>query len=252
MHRVSVIKLTSCSGCISEVVYAFTFNDILSNYSITYCTELTDVEDLGDVDIALVEGSVSNKHQEEVVKEVRKRAKFLIAIGTCAVMGGVQSLRAGSDLDIVKKSVYPEPQYIDVYEVPKPIADVVSIDYVLPGCPINGDALVSLLRKYALGGLPVAIYETVCADCKRKGFECAIISKGMPCLGPITSRGCGAICPSFSKGCSGCFGIKYFDLSKEKLDLFISRLVELGMGRDDVEALVKGFSYKVYSSIKSR
>jgi coenzyme F420-reducing hydrogenase gamma subunit len=109
MYKVSVIKLTSCSGCISEVVYAFTFNDILSNYGITYCTELTDVEDLGEVDIALVEGSVSSKHQEEVVKEVRKRAKFLIAIGTCAVMGGIQSLRAGSDLNIVKKSVYPVP-----------------------------------------------------------------------------------------------------------------------------------------------
>jgi coenzyme F420-reducing hydrogenase gamma subunit len=249
MYRVGVVKLTSCSGCISEVVYAFTFDDILKNYDIVYCTELTDVESLGEVNVALIEGSVSNKHQEEVVKSVREKAKFVVAIGTCAVMDGVQSMRAGADINEVKKTVYPHPEYIDVYEVPKPLTDVINVDFVFPGCPINGDALVQFLRKFALGGLPVAMYESVCAACKRKGLECVAVSKGIPCLGPITNGGCGALCPSFGRGCYGCYGLKLFDLSKDKLDAFMRRAIELGIGKEDIEGLFKGFGFKVYSSL---
>jgi|YelNatPaOPRAMG01_1025707.scaffolds.fasta_scaffold43213_2 coenzyme F420-reducing hydrogenase gamma subunit len=249
MYKVSLIKLTSCSGCISEVVYAFTYSDITNNYGIVYSTELTDSGEMGEVDIALIEGSVSDEQQEKLVKSVRAKAKFVAAIGTCAIMGGIQSMRADSDIDIVKGAVYPEPQYVDVYGVPKPITDVINVDFALPGCPINGDALVQLLRKYALGGLPVVIHEVVCATCKRKGLECVTVSKGVPCLGPITISGCGAICPSFGRGCYGCFGIKHSDLNKEKLEAFSNRLVELGAGREDLEVSIKGFGYKTYSML---
>jgi coenzyme F420-reducing hydrogenase gamma subunit len=249
MYKVGVVKLTSCSGCICEIAYAFAFDDILSNYNITYATILADVEEMGDVDVALIEGSVSSKHHEELVKAARAKAKFVVAVGTCAVLGGIQSLREGSDINTVKKAVYPNPEYIDVYDVPKPVADVINVDFALPGCPINGDALALFLRKYALGGLPVAIYESVCAACKRKGLECVVVSKGIPCLGPVTNAGCGALCPSFGRGCYGCYGLKYFDLNKEKLETFTNRLIELGMGRDDAVALLKGYGFKSYSTI---
>jgi coenzyme F420-reducing hydrogenase gamma subunit len=249
MYRVAVVKLTSCSGCINEIVYAFTFSDIVSKYRIEYFTELVDVEEMGGVDIVFIEGSISNKHQEELVKSVRAKAGFVVAIGTCAVMGGVQSLRVGSDVNDVKKAVYAEPQYIEVYSDVKPVTDVIKVDFVIPGCPINGSALTSFLRKYAFGGLPIAIHESVCAECKRRGLECVLVARGVPCLGPVTISGCGAICPSFGRGCYGCYGIKYFDLNREKLEAFSRRLTELGMDRDDIDVLLKGYGFKVYSAI---
>jgi len=249
MYRVGIAKLTSCSGCINEVIYALTFRDIVDKYRVEYFTEVLDVEDFGEVDIVFVEGSISNKHQEEFVKNARAKAEFLVAIGTCALMGGVQSLRSGIDVEVVKRTVYPEPRYIDIYSDVKPVTDIVKVDLVIPGCPVNGDAVASLLRKYSLGGLPIPIYESVCGECKRKRFECVLVAKGIPCLGPITISGCGAICPSFGRGCYGCYGIKYFDIGKENIELFIKHLEELGLSREDVDTLLKGYGFKVYLSL---
>uniref|UniRef100_A0A7C4BCF6 NADH:ubiquinone oxidoreductase-like 20kDa subunit domain-containing protein n=1 Tax=Ignisphaera aggregans TaxID=334771 RepID=A0A7C4BCF6_9CREN len=249
MYSVAIVKLTSCSGCVNEVVYAFTFSDVISKYRIEYSTELTDVEEMREVDIAFVEGSITNKRQEELIKGVRSKARFIVAVGTCAIMGGVQSLRVGSDINDVKGLVYPEPHYIEVYSSVKPITDAITIDLAIPGCPINGDAVVSFLRKYALGGLPIAIYESVCAECKRRELECVMVAWGVPCLGPVTISGCRAICPSFGRGCYGCYGIKYFDLDKGKIEAFSRRLAELGMSREDVDALLKGYGFRVYSKI---
>jgi len=249
MYRIAIVKLTSCSGCINEVIYALTFRDIVDKYRVEYFTELTDVEDFGEVDIVFVEGSVSNKHQEELVKNARAKTEFLVAIGTCALMGGVQSLRNGVDVEVVKRTVYPEPRYIDIYSDVKPVTDIVKADLVIPGCPVNGEAVASLLRKYSLGGLPIPIYESVCGECKRKRFECVLVAKGIPCLGPITVGGCGAICPSFGRGCYGCYGIKYFDIGRKNLESFIKRLEELGLNREDVDTLLKGYGFKVYLSL---
>jgi hypothetical protein len=46
----------------------------------------------------------------------------------------------------------------------------------------------------------------VCLDCKRRGNVCITVAQGIPCLGPITHSGCGALCPSYDRGCYGCYG----------------------------------------------
>ena len=46
----------------------------------------------------------------------------------------------------------------------------------------------------------------MCLDCKRQGTVCIEVAQGVPCLGPITQSGCGAICPGYQRGCYGCFG----------------------------------------------
>jgi coenzyme F420-reducing hydrogenase gamma subunit len=43
-------------------------------------------------------------------------------------------------------------------------------------------------------------------ECKRRGNVCVMVAKGEPCLGPVTHAGCGALCPSYDRGCYGCFG----------------------------------------------
>jgi coenzyme F420-reducing hydrogenase gamma subunit len=248
--RVLVAKLTSCSGCLSEVIYALTHSDIRAKYNVTYFTEVLDVDKISNAELAFIEGSITTKHQEEFLKNVRSQVEFLIALGTCALMGGVQSLRLEGNIEDVKKTIYPEPRYIDVLSEVKPVDSVVKVDFAIPGCPINGDALVSFLRKYALGGLPVAIYETVCSECKRKNIPCIIVTQKSPCLGPITTSGCGALCPQFGRGCYGCYGLKFFDITREKINALLDRLVELKVDEGNLKAILLAYSFKLYSKLK--
>ncbi len=47
---------------------------------------------------------------------------------------------------------------------------------------------------------------SVCVECKLKGNVCVMVAHGTPCLGPVTHAGCGALCPSYDRGCYGCYG----------------------------------------------
>jgi len=248
--KVLVAKLTSCSGCLSELIYALTHSDIKANYNVTYFTEILDIDKISDTELAFIEGSVTTKHQEEFLKNVRSRVEFLVALGTCALMGGVQSLRVEGRIEDVKKIVYPEPRYINVLGEVRSVDSVVKVDFAIPGCPVNGDALVSFLRKYALGGLPVAIYETVCSECKRRNIPCVVVTRRAPCLGPVTNSGCGALCPQFSRGCYGCYGLKFFDITREKIEALLDRLVEFKVDESNLRAVLLAYSFKLYSKLQ--
>jgi coenzyme F420-reducing hydrogenase gamma subunit len=87
-----------------------------------------------------------------------------------------------------------------------PIADHVAVDAELRGCPIAPGQLRELLAALRIGRRPQLPAESVCLACKRAGSECVLVAKGIPCLGPVTVAGCGALCPAFGRGCYACFG----------------------------------------------
>jgi len=250
--RVAFLKLTSCSGCLNQALVALlTSEDLLSKYEIVYFTELGIISN-DNYDLVLVEGSVTNTKQERKLEEFRARSKTLVALGTCAVQGGVHSLRAGEDFEEVKKTVYPFPQKIDVYSEPKPVSEIVRVDFFLQGCPVKGEAVVNMLRKYAIGGLPLILPESVCSECKRKGLTCVMVSQGIPCLGPITVSGCGALCPSFQRGCYGCYGLRTWDINEVKLEKFIGRISKLGAPGSMIQTALRGYGYRSFKYVKGR
>ncbi|MEM4502738.1 MAG: hypothetical protein QXV42_04765, partial [Ignisphaera sp.] len=69
------------------------------------------------------------------------------------------------------------------------------------------------------------------------------------CLGPVTVNGCGALCPSFNRGCYGCYGIKSYDIDEHNFSEFIKVLLDKGMDKDSVSTLVKGYSFKLYKKL---
>ena len=81
-----------------------------------------------------------------------------------------------------------------------------TVDFEMRGCPIDGRQLIELLTAVATGRRPQLPDQAVCLECKRRGFECVVVTRGEPCLGPVTQTGCGAICPGMGRGCYGCFG----------------------------------------------
>ena len=86
-----------------------------------------------------------------------------------------------------------------------PISAHVKVDYELHGCPINKLQLLEVVSAYLAGRVPQIASHSVCVECKRQGNICVMV-QGTPCLGPVTHAGCGALCPSFRRGCYGCYG----------------------------------------------
>jgi len=243
--RIGVEKLASCSGCINEIIYALLSDPLLSEIlEIAYFPELQDDNSFeGQFDIFFVEGSVVSREQRERVEDIRERSRLLVAVGTCSTFGGVQSLRDRADVEAVKKAVYPRPELIDAEGDVYSLREVVKVDLSIPGCPINGESFLRTLRKIAFGGGEISIPESLCAECKRKGIECVLVNRRFPCLGPITSAGCGAICPSFGRGCTGCFGLRE-DLAPKDAEKFAERLERMGLARrGEVLSLMMRFSY---------
>jgi coenzyme F420-reducing hydrogenase gamma subunit len=137
---------------------------------------------------------------------VRRDTKFLVTIGVCATSGGIQALRNWANHADFLRAVYASPQYIESLATSTAIADHVPVDFELRGCPIDKRQLLEVIRALVAGRRPRTPTHCVCLDCKRRGTVCIMVTQGVPCLGPVTQSGCGAICPAYDRGCYGCFG----------------------------------------------
>ena len=160
----------------------------------------------GPYDVGIVEGSVTTLEEIERIKDIRRNVGTLIALGTCATAGGVQALRNFTDVEKYIDAVYPHPEFIETLDESQAISDHVHVDLELWGCPISKAQLLEALAAVLQDRRPNLPQYSLCQECKLKGLPCVMVAYGMPCLGPITKAGCGAICPDNGRGCYGCFG----------------------------------------------
>jgi coenzyme F420-reducing hydrogenase gamma subunit len=160
----------------------------------------------GPYDITLVEGSITTPSDRSRIKEIREQSKFLITIGACATAGGIQALKNWGDRNDFLRCVYAEPKYVETLSTSTAVADHVMVDFELRGCPINRYQLLEVIASLLGGRRPKTPRYSVCLECKRRGTVCVAVAQNAVCLGPVTQAGCGAICPSFNRGCYGCFG----------------------------------------------
>ncbi len=142
----------------------------------------------------------------ERIQEVRRQSRFLVTIGACATAGGIQALRNFGDVDELMRIVYASPSFLSTLDTSTAISDHVEVDFELRGCPIDRRQLLEVIGAYLAGRAPVVPAHSVCIECKQKGNPCVMVAHGTPCLGPVTHAGCGALCPTFHRGCYGCFG----------------------------------------------
>ena len=205
--RVGVVKLASCDGC--QLTLLDLEDELLAlsdRFEIVEFAEATSRRSSGPFDILLVEGSISTPEQAVEIVRLRAATRVLVTIGACATAGGIQALRTASEHEAFRAAVYPAPSFVDSLEVATPIAAHVTVDAELRGCPIDGRQLLELLTAVATGRRPQLPDQAVCLECKRRGVACVVVARGLPCLGPVTQTGCGAICPAMGRGCYGCFG----------------------------------------------
>ncbi|WP_442754745.1 oxidoreductase [Methylocystis sp. JAN1] len=207
--RLAVWKFASCDGCqLSLLDCEDELLAVAGAIDIAYFPEATRGDVKGHYDLSLVEGSVTTAHDVERIHEVRRRSRTLVTIGACATSGGIQALRNFSDVREYMSIVYAHPEYIHTLETSTAICDHVPVDFELRGCPISKGQLVDVVAAFLSGRRPNTPAHSVCIECKLKGNVCVMVAKATPCLGPVTHAGCGALCPSYDRGCYGCFGPK--------------------------------------------
>lgn len=203
----AVWKFTSCDGC--QLTLLDCEDELLAlagRVRIVHFTEASSTVEPGPYDVSLVEGSVTTPDELRRVAEIREQSRILVTIGACATHGGIQALRNFADIEEFTSIVYASPEYIETLSTSTPISDHVPVDFELRGCPIDRRQLLDTLCAFLAGRAPDIPNTSVCTECKRRGTTCITVAEGIPCLGPVTQAGCGALCPAYHRGCFGCFG----------------------------------------------
>lgn len=205
--KLAVWKFASCDGCqLSLLDCEDELLAVAGAIEIANFQEASRTVVRGPYDLSLVEGSITTPHDAERIHQVRRASKHLVTIGACATSGGIQALRNFKDVKEFTSIVYATPGYIETLGKSTPISDHVRVDFELQGCPINKAQLVEVISAFLHGRKPNTPAHSVCIECKRRGTVCVMVARGTPCLGPVTHAGCGALCPSYDRGCYGCYG----------------------------------------------
>ena len=249
LPKLAVWKFASCDGC--QLSLLDLEDELLA---IAGVVELADFREAtsrvadGPYDLSLVEGSITTPHDAERIKDVRRASKALVTIGACATAGGVQALRNFADVNEFVTAVYASPEFISTLETSTPISAHVPVDFELHGCPVNKRQLLEVVSAFLYGRRPNIPSTSVCTECKRRGNVCVTVAHGTPCLGPVTHAGCGALCPSYNRGCYGCFGPK----ETPNVRALTRELRVLGMDERNVDRVFRTFNVTKFDEARAR
>lgn len=237
--RLAVWKFASCDGCqLSLLDCEDELLAVAERIDIAYFPEASRRMLPGPYDLSLVEGSITTPGDAERIQRVRRQSRHLVTIGACATAGGIQALRNFADVRDYAAAVYPHPEYLRTLATSTPISAHVPVDFELRGCPINKAQLLEVIKAFVHGRKPAVPAHSVCIDCKRRGTVCVMVARGTPCLGPVTHTGCGAICPSYDRGCYGCFG----PVADANTAAVAQEFSAGGMARRDIARLFQTFN----------
>jgi NAD-reducing hydrogenase small subunit len=156
---VATTWLDGCSGChMSLLDMDERLIELVDHIDIVY-SPLVDTKIFPEqVDLTLVEGSVSSEDDLEKIKIIRARTRVLLALGDCAVTGNVPSMRNPFGTEKVLQHIYlpHAPREIVPALLPfvLPVHQVVAVDAFLPGCPPPADAIYFALTELLAGRMP--------------------------------------------------------------------------------------------------
>lgn len=206
--KMAIISLTSCEGCQFVLLdLGQRFLDFTNQVEMVDFRLIEDEEDPGtNLDLVLVEGNPVTEENIKLLKQARKRSKYLVAMGNCAAMGGVPEIKNYQEGVNTIKHVYKYLQGINNPPI-REIDNFVKVDFTLPGCPINGEEFLKYIPEILKDNIPVIPDNPVCVECKKKGNRCLLLDK-KPCFGPMILGGCDAVCPTSRMVCQGCRGLR--------------------------------------------
>jgi len=257
--KVALYWAASCGGCeiatlaIGERILQLAEAADIVFWPVAIDAKYKDVEEMedGSIDACLFNGAVRNSENEHMARLLRQKSKILIAYGSCAYEGCIPGLANFFNARAILECAFletastdnggktlPQPKFnvpegeLDLpvlYDTVKTLAQVVDVDYSVPGCPPEESATWMALEALISGKLPprgavIAPPATaVCNDCPRiknekkvrafhRTYEIVpdpdkcLLEQGLLCCGVGTRGGCGALCPRAGMPCTGCYG----------------------------------------------
>lgn len=205
--KVAFFDFACCEGCQIEFT---NFGDaatleLLNHVDIVEFREAMTETTTDRIDIALVEGSFTREADRARLQDIRRRAKVVIAYGSCATTAGINALK--NHMDDFHEEVYGDhARDAHVLSGPAlPISSVIKVDYEAKGCPMSKYELLDILSSLLHGAEPIIPNYPVCVECKRRETVCRY-DEGDHCMGQVARAGCGAPCPADGIPCEACRG----------------------------------------------
>jgi coenzyme F420-reducing hydrogenase gamma subunit len=193
------------------------------------------------LDIAFVEGVVATERDLETLKEIRARARVLVAIGTCAVWGGLPAMQNSVAREVLQREVYHGAANLDTVEALPP-THFVPFELLLPGCPMERHEFLRAVNALLAGTTPELPRVPVCWECKSRENACRVVHFGEVCCGAMTRGGCGARCPSHGVACAGCRG----PVEEPNYDANITMFAGRGISWVEIARKMSAFSAPVW------
>ncbi|MDP2182801.1 MAG: F420-nonreducing hydrogenase [Actinomycetota bacterium] len=241
--RLAHVILGGCEGCYVSLLDAHEgLVDLLDLVDIVY-SPLTDTGEMQECEVVIVEGAVTTEHDEVALREAREKAGTLVAVGSCAALGGIGGLRNLYSSSDVLESVFGEDQPSE--ELPKltsrvhPLSDYVEVDISVPGCAPKTETILAALGAAIAGELFEMPRRNMCDECTREKVALlhhsaefvsdtvyslmeldeinptlCFLEQGVICMGPMTREGCGARCITANVPCRGCQGPSRVELEQ--------------------------------------
>ncbi len=242
--RLAHIVLGGCEGCYVSLLDAHEgLVELLDVVEIVH-SPLTAGTSMKECDVLLVEGAVTTERDERVLMDARAKADTLVAVGSCAVLGGIGGLRNLYPTREVLADVYgegggPSKNVPDLTARVHAVSDFVKVDIAVPGCAPQTETLLSAIGAAIDGRAWDMPRRNMCDECKREkramlehsvdfvsdavyGLmeletidpDLCFLEQGVICMGPMTREGCGARCTTAGMPCRGCQGPSRVDFEQ--------------------------------------
>lgn len=240
---IAIVSLTCCEGCqIAILDLGERFFDLTQRIKIGDFAFLEEKEEPPKYDVVFVEGAPITEENIARLKDLRARSKFLVALGACAMLGGIAEIKNYQDKFERMRYVYKNFEEINNPDI-KPLNHYVKVDFEIPGCPINNEEFLRVVKQLIAGVPPKIPQRPVCYECQIKQNEC-LLQKGQPCLGPVILGGCGAVCPTNAYPCDGCRG----PLKNVNPDKLNQQLIKQGYSQEEIDLITQRFGMedKIY------
>ena len=217
MNRFAVLQLSGCAGCEVSLLNA---GEWMDRFKLVYMPLVISAYDVPQVDLLLVSGGVRTDEDLYNLRRAVRSTARVVAVGTCAISGGVASLGDRDDVRDLFINEYGRRHVPRLLPRCHPIDAFVDVDCYLSGCPPTPRLFMALLNETE----EFKPSRVVCRECGRKkvrdlrpqellGFQqgqvlpdICLVNQGYLCIGNSTRGGCGAPCPQAGHPCVGCRG----------------------------------------------
>jgi len=239
--RVGIFGLTGCAGDQLQILNCEDrLLGLARELAIVDWVMVSSRNDLdGPLDIAFVEGAVATGNDLERLRAVRERASVLVAIGTCAVWGGLPAMRCVHGR--------PAPEVVDDRDAgeARPVTAFVEAELTIPGCPMERGEFLAVVRALLAGTTAELPAVPVCWECRTSELECRVTGRGEVCCGAMTRGGCGARCPAHGVACAGCRG----PVEEPSYDANVRMFTDRGLTWREIAARMRTFSAPVWMTL---